>query len=416
VTTPDATGPAITSADGGGILRGVKVVDFTHIFAGPFATQFLGDLGADVVKVERCDGGDAARSYGLEEDGEPFSGPFLALNRNKRSLALDLSTDQGVQVARDLVASADVVVENFREGVMAKWGLDYETLATQRDDLVYCSITGFGRQGELASKAANDLIIQAYSGLLSFTGEPGRPPVRCGTAISDFSAGLVAALGIVAALLERCRTGRGQRVETSLLESQVSMMSYFFAEYWLLGVQPRPLGTANRLGMPNQAFPTADGYVVITAANDRMWQRCCDGVGQPELAFDPRFATLADRYRHRDELVAELSALTRRSTTAEVLAELEARGVSCAPIKTVAEVAVDPQLEQLGAFVNVPTGADGGTARVIGSPLHLSRTPTSIRSGVPAIGEGSREILAEIGYSDERITELVDQGIVAAPP
>lgn len=389
-----------------GILSDIRVIDFTHIFAGPFATQILGDLGADVIKIERIDGGDAARSYGLEEDGNQLSGPFLALNRNKRSVALDLSTDEGRAVAKDLILSADVVVENFRDGVMKRFELDYDSVTGDRPDIIYCRVTGFGHEGPLSTKAANDLIVQAYSGLLSFTGEPERPPVRCGTAISDFSAGLYAALGVLGALLHRSVSGAGQLVQTSLLESQVSMMSYFFSEYWLQGIVPQPMGTSNRLGMPNQAFPTRDGYVVITAANERMWQRCCNGLGDPDLAFDSRFATLADRYRNRSEVEQRLSVLTSTMSTAECVAALEEQGVSCAPINTVADVANDEQLAELGAFADIPAGS-AGKAQVVGNPLHFSQTPWSVSKGAPDVGQHSIEVLRELGYPTTRIDELL---------
>jgi crotonobetainyl-CoA:carnitine CoA-transferase CaiB-like acyl-CoA transferase len=302
-------------------------------------------------------------------------------------------------------------VENFRPGVMEKLGLGYEALAASNPGLVYCAISGFGREGEMATKAANDLIIQAYSGLMSFTGEPGRPPVRAGTALSDFSGGLYAALGIMAALLHRGVSGRGQLVETSLLESQLSLLNYFFADYWLHGIVPVPMGTGNRLGMPNQAFPTMDGYVVITAANDRMYARCCEGLGLPELIEDPRFRTLAGRYANRDELVDLLSASTSSQTTAEVVRVLEARGVSCGPINSVADVAADPRIEGLGIVTEVSVQGRGA-AKVIGSPLHLSETPVTFREPVPMLGGSTAEILGELGYSAEQIAVLRSAGVV----
>jgi len=396
-----------------GVLAGLRVVDFTHIFAGPLATEILGDLGADVIKVERTDGGDAARLYGLT-DPEQLSGAFVALNRNKRALAIDLAQDDGRRIVKELIDGADVVVENFRPGVMEKLGLGYETLAAHNPRLVYCAISGFGREGSLATKAANDLIIQAYSGLMSFTGEPGRPPVRAGTALSDFSGGLYAALGIMAALLHRGVSGRGQLVETSLLESQLSLLNYFFADYWLHGIIPAPMGTGNRLGMPNQAFPTADGYVVITAANDRMYERCCQGLGVPELARDPRFSTLADRYVNRDELVDLLSARTKTQTTAEVVRDLEALGVSCGPINNVAQAASAPAVDALGIVTEVSVqGRDSAT--VIGSPLHLSETPVTFREPVPMLGGSTEAILAELGYSPDQINALTSAGVVHVP-
>ena len=395
----------------GGVLSGIRVVDFTHIFAGPLATEILGDLGADVIKVERVDGGDAARLYGLT-DPTDASGAFVALNRNKRGLAVDLGQEEGRRIVKQLIDGADVVVENFRPGVMEKLGLGYEELAIDNPRLVYCAISGFGREGAMATKAANDLIIQAYSGLMSFTGEPGRPPVRAGTALSDFSGGLYAALGILAALLHRGVSGRGQRVETSLLESQLSLLNYFFADYWLHGIVPMPMGTGNRLGMPNQAFPTADGYVVITAANDRMYARCCEGLGLAELIDDPRFATLADRYANREELVELLSESTRAHTTEEVVLRLEERGVSCGPINTVADVAADPRIEELGIVTEVAVQGRG-EATVIGSPLHLSETPVSFREPVPALGGSTAEILGELGYTVAQIEEFRSNGVVS---
>lgn len=394
------------------ILEGMKVVDFTHIFSGPFASQMLGDLGADVVKIERIDGGDAARYYGLTDPSMKLSGPFVALNRNKRSVAVDLTRSAGREIVMTMIDSADVVIENFRHGVMQRWGMDYAALSIRNPRLVYCCISGFGRVGKLATKGANDLVMQAYGGLLSFTGEPGRPPVRCGTAISDFSAGLNAVLGVLGALLHRERTGLGQQVETSMLESQLAMMCYFFAEYWQQGIVPGPMGTANRLGMPNQAFPTSDGYVAITAANDRMFRRCCEELGVGHLADEERFSTLAHRYENREALVELLSAATSSKTTEECVAALERGGVSCSAIRTVAEAAEDPQLSALGAVATVPTQY-GGTERAVGTPVHWSRTPPTVRRPVPRLGGGTREVLLESGYCEADIERFLEEGLIS---
>lgn len=394
------------------LLEGIRVIDFTHIFSGPLATQILGDMGAEVIKIERPPEGDAARRYGQASDEQSMGGAFLALNRNKRSVAVDLASRQGQELVKRLIRASDVVVQNFRVGLMERWGLDYESLAADQPDLVYCSISGFGHTGPLATKAANDLAIQAYSGLLSFTGEPGGDPVRCGTAIADFSAGIYAALGIVGALAYRARTGAGQHVCTSMLESQVSLQSYFFADYWLKGILPQPLGTANRLGQPNQAFRTRDGWVVITSANEPMWRRCCIALGDESMADDPRFATLADRYQHTGELTVAITELTMNRTTAQCLADLEQQGVSCAPLNTLDEVADDDQLGALGAFVDVDRG-DGGDARVVGTPLHYSKTPLDVRSGVPTPGQHTVEVLTEILGEDE-LSRLRATGVVGA--
>jgi crotonobetainyl-CoA:carnitine CoA-transferase CaiB-like acyl-CoA transferase len=394
------------------MLGNIRVIDFTHIFSGPLATQTLGDMGADVIKIERLGSGDAARNYGQEVGETGMGSSFLALNRNKKSVALDMSTPEGIEVARDLILGADVVVQNFRIGLLERWGLDYETLSVSKPSLIYCSITGFGHIGEMASKAANDIVIQGYSGLMSFTGEPGGGPVRCGTAISDFSAGLYAAVGILGAIAYRERTGLGQHVYTSMLESQVSIMNYFFTDYWLKGIVPKPLGTANRLGIPNQAFPTKDGWVIIASASDSMFQRACEGLGDPELAFDPRFVTLADRYGHTAELVDAVTALTASKTTAECLEGLEKFGVSCASLNTLDQTANDKQLEDLGAFITVPRGDGGPDAKVIATPLHYTRTPVQVYSGVPDLGQDTESVLSEYGFSSERIEALKQKGII----
>ncbi|MDR1212595.1 MAG: CoA transferase [Propionibacteriaceae bacterium] len=393
------------------LLDGVKVIDFTHIFAGPLATQALGDMGADVIKIERLGSGDAARTYGQGVDDDDMGGSFLALNRNKRSVEVDLKQAAGIELVRRLILSADVVVQNFRLGTLAKWGLDYDQMSAVKPELIYCSMTGFGHVGSMATKAANDLAVQAYSSLLSFTGEPGGGPVRCGTAIADFSAGLYATIGILGALIQRQRSGQGQHVHTSMLESQVSIMNYFFADYWLKGIVPKPLGTANRLGIPNQAFPTRDGWVVISNANESMWRRCCVGLGIPEVGDDPRFESLARRYENAEALIATVTAATSAQTTAECLAGLEAEGVSCAPVNSLDQVAGDPQLEAVGAFIEVPRG-DGGQARVVATPVHYSASPLDVRLGVPTLGQHTGEVLRQLGLTDQELADLVAAGAI----
>lgn len=394
-----------------GVLHGIRVLDFTHIFSGPQATQILGDLGAEVLKIERRGTGDPARRYGQGPDDDDLGGSFIALNRNKRSISVDLGSPDGQEIIRRLIERSDVLVQNFKVGQMAKWGLDYERVRELNPRLVYCSISGFGATGPLAGRAANDLVIQAYSGLLSFTGEPGGGPVRVGTAVADLSAGTNAALGVLAALLHRERTGRGQEVTTSMLESLVSMMNYFFVDYWMKGIVPRPLGTANRLGIPNQAFPTSDGWVVISNANEEMWVRCCEALEIPDLARDPRFSSLARRYQHTEELVAAVSEATRRFTTAEAVERLGDAAVSSGPINDLPTVAADPQLAALGTFFEVGVGEDR-RERVVGSPVTLSESPRATTRGVPELGADTDDILAELGYSEEDVRRLRDAGAV----
>jgi crotonobetainyl-CoA:carnitine CoA-transferase CaiB-like acyl-CoA transferase len=379
-------------------------LDFSRLFAGPFTAQLLAEMGADVIKVEDYKKGDVARAYGVG-DGAAESSSFLALNRGKRSVCLDLKTDGGREAAQRLAANADVVIENFRPAVMGRLGLDYETLSGRNPGLIYCSISGFGSRGPLKDKAANDLIIQAYSGLLTVTGEPGGGPVRAGTAIADLSTGIFGALGIVTALHERSVSGLGQHVETTLLGSQMSMMNFVFADYWMNGIVAKPLGTANRLGLPNQAFPTNDGWVVIAATSDEMWRRCCAAIGQSELADDERFNSLPQRYRNRDDLVASVSALTRNLSTKGCLEVLDQYGVSSGPINGIDETAEDAHVKAMGIRSTAQT-IEGKETTVVGNPIMFSRSPGETLSRPPRLGEHTSSVLTEVGYSVEEINEL----------
>jgi crotonobetainyl-CoA:carnitine CoA-transferase CaiB-like acyl-CoA transferase len=387
-----------------GPLHGTLVADFTRLFAGPSCTQILGDLGANVIKVERVDGGDETRYYGVTEEGS--AGPsFLALNRNKSSLALNLSHPAGRDIALRLMDRADVAVHNFRNGVMETLGLDYQTVSKRNPGLVYCAISGFGAVGPLREKAANELIMEAYSGLLSITGEADGPPVRCGTAIADMTTGLYATVGILAALAHRRSGGSGQLVETSLFESQLNLMNYFYVEYWLNGTVMQRMGTANRLGMPNQAFPTKDGWVVLSAVNNKMWTGCCAALGLTNLGRDDRLTSLRGRYLYASEVVAAITAATSQLPTAECIRRLEEAGVVCAPVNTIPDVATDPQLDALGSVVELPI-ADGRQVKLIRSPLHLSASPTSARTAPPELGQDTDEVLATLGLSRAEIEGL----------
>ncbi|TDE03123.1 CaiB/BaiF CoA transferase family protein [Jiangella asiatica] len=395
-----------------GPLHGVTVLDFTRVFAGPFATQMLGDLGADVVKIERVAGGDESRDYGLSDSMPRPGAPFLSHNRNKKSIAIDLKTSDGVAVVRRLVESADVLVHNYRPGVMERLGLDYATLAPLNPRLVYCSISGFGARGPMRTRAANDLSIQAYSGLLSITGQPGGPPARVPTSVCDLTAGMYAVIGIQAALHHRAEHGVGQEVSTSMLEGQLTMLNHFLTDYWMHGRVPEKMGTANALGLPNEAFPTKDGWVCITSANEAMWRRCATALGVGELADDPRFLTLRDRYAHRDELVSLLVEATSTMTTEECLTALEEGGVPCCPVNTIDRIATDPLLDALDATVDMTVEGDR-VVRLVQTPLAFSTTPVSARIPPPRLGEHTDDVLSAAGFSTADIERMRAAGSVA---
>jgi len=409
MTTPQRNGPAILGDDvheapPEGVLTGVRVLDFSRILAGPFAAQILGDLGADVVKIE-VPGGEELRT-----PNGGASASFAAYNRNKRGLVLDLTVSESRLVVERLIQSADVLVHNFRPGVAERIGLGYEEVRAQNPRLVYCSVSGFGSSGPMAASPAVDLIIQAYSGLLSFTGEPGRDPVRVPVSIADLSTGLYAALAILAGLMWRQRTGQGQKVETSLLESVLSLESAYLTRFFASGELPEPMGTQNvGMGLPNQVFAVKDGWVAIAAANDAMWARFCGAIDATDLLEDPRFSTLPDRGRNRPELVARISARLIEFDLADCLTRLRAARVVCSPVQSIDQVAEDPQVRDLGIIQQVSHGDE--TFDVVASPLHLSESPPSIRFGPPTLNHDVDRLLAELGYGADEVALLKDRGV-----
>ncbi|GAA2001254.1 CaiB/BaiF CoA transferase family protein [Microbacterium ulmi] len=395
-----------------GPLAGIVVLDLTRVFSGPFAAQLLGDLGADVIKVERLGRGDESRDYGVDEGEVGPGAPFLAHNRNKRSIAIDAKSTEGRDVIRRLAARADILLHNFRVGVMERLGLSYEELSRENPGLIYASISGFGSKGRMARRAANDLSIQSFSGLLAITGEADGGPVRNPSSVADLTAGMYATVGVLAALHHRDVTGRGQQVATSMLGGQLNYINHFLTDYWLTGRLPGRWGTANRLGLPNEAFPTSDGWVCITSANDDMWHRCAAGLGIPEAGTDPRFATLKDRYANRTDLVELLRSTTVRFTSAEVLERMEKAGVPCVPVNDIPDIASDPILEEIDAYVDMP--APGGrVARLIQTPLEFSDTPVTARLAPPALAAHTDAVLAEAGYDEQAVQELRAVGAIA---
>ncbi len=394
-----------------GPLLGLKVIELAHIMAGPVCGQLLADMGADVIKVEKVPGGDdTRRMVPPEVDGE--SAAFMILNRNKRGTAINLKSEDGRSVLRRLLATADVVIENYRVGTMEALGLGYETLRQQNPALIYCQITGFGRTGPYADRPGFDLIAQGMSGLMSVTGEgAGRPPIKAGVPVGDISAGMLAAMGVLAAYIHRLKTGEGQLVDTSLLEGSIINTAWVSAIFLATGVSPQAIGSAHPMAAPYQAMPTANGWINIGAANQANWLRLVEIIEMPDLAQDERFVDNALRMQNLPALVEILSERLRQHNTADWLRQLEAAGVPASPVLSIGEMLSDPQVIARDMVVEVEHSRLGPT-RTLGSPVKFSATPTHISRGAPQLGEHTREILGEYGYSDSEIEALVAAGDV----
>ncbi len=403
-------------------LAHIRVLDMSRVLAGPWAAQTLADLGAEVVKVERPGAGDDTRQWGPPflpgPDGEATaeSAYFLAANRGKKSITLDISGDRGREVARALAARSDVLIENFKVGGLARRGLDYESLRPLNPGLVYCSITGFGQTGPYAARGGYDFMIQAMGGLMSLTGErddrPGGGPQKAGLAVSDLFCGMYATVAILAALAHRDRTGEGQHIDLALLDSTVAMLSTMASNYFATGAAPGRMGNAHPNVAPYQLYPTADGHIVVAVGNDGQFARLCAAVGRPELADDPRFAGNAARLAHRDALNAALEAALAARPGADWLALLAERGVPAAPVNDVAQAFADPQVRHRGVKVELPH-ASGAAAAHAGSPLRLSRTPVRYTASAPTLGQHTDEVLREVlGLPPGEIAALRAAGAV----
>jgi crotonobetainyl-CoA:carnitine CoA-transferase CaiB-like acyl-CoA transferase len=402
-----------------GALAGLKVLDLSRVLAGPWASQLLGDLGADVIKVEKPDadgkGGDDTRGWGppwlADGKGKPTTDAayFLCTNRNKRSLTVDITQAAGQQIVRELAAQSDVVLENFKVGGLAAYGLDYAGLSALNPRLVYCSITGFGQDGPYAARAGYDFLIQGMGGLMSVTGraegEEGAGPQKVGVALTDILTGLYATIAIQAALAHREKSGRGQHIDLALLDVQVACLANQAMNYLVSGQAPRRMGNGHPNIVPYQDFPTADGDMILAIGNDSQFARFCDIAGHAEWSGDARFASNAARVKHRAELLPLLRQATVMKTTAEWIALLENAAVPCGPINDLAAVFADPQVVHRSLRLDLPHAA-GGSAPQVANPIRFSATPVEYRHAPPLLGHDTEAILGELGRSAEDIAAL----------
>ena len=404
-----------------GALSGVRVLDLSRVLAGPWCTQTLADLGADVIKVERPGAGDDTRGWGppflKDEAGHDTAEAayYLGANRNKRSITIDLSQPEGAALVRRMAGQCDVVVENFKVGDMARRGLGAERLLALNPRLVYCSITGFGQTGPYQDRAGYDYAIQGMGGLMSVTGErddrPGGGPQKVGVAVADLFTGMYATVAILAALRHRDATGEGQVIDMALLDTQVAMLANLGANYLVTGQAPRRAGNAHQNIVPYQVFEVADGHLILAVGNDGQYRKFCDVAGRPDLATDARFATNANRVRHRETLVPMLAELMRQRPKADWLAALEAAKVPCGPINDLAEVFADPQVQARGMRSQVAHPL-AGELHLVASPMKLSRTPATTRQPPPLLGQHTDEVLAAFGLAPEERQALREQGVI----
>ncbi|WP_319532469.1 CaiB/BaiF CoA-transferase family protein [uncultured Cohaesibacter sp.] len=413
-----------TDTASGGALSNIRVLDLSRILAGPWASQILGDLGADVIKIERPTGGDDTRGWGppylkgVEGSETTDAAYFACANRNKRSLAIDITSKEGQALIHQLVARSDVVLENFKVGGLAKYGLDYNSLKAIKPDIVYCSITGFGQTGPDASKAGYDFMIQAMGGLMSVTGQPqgtpGGGPVKVGVALVDIMTGLYATIGILAALAHRRETGEGQYIDMALLDVQVAALANQATNYLVSGKAPTQMGNNHPNLMPYSAFPSSDGHFIIAIGNDSQFARFCSLSGLDALIADERFATNRARVKNREALAAKIAAVTVDRSARDWLSLLNDAGIPCGPINTIDQVFAEPQVIHRGMQIALQR-EDGTQVPGVANPICMSQTPATYNAPPPKLGEHSIAILAgELGLSDKDIKRLITDGVVGA--
>lgn len=389
-------------------LEGIKVLDLTRVLAGPFCSMMLGDMGADIIKVEPSGVGDEARHF-----GPPFlngeSTYFLSLNRNKRGMTLNLKSPEGCEVLRKLIARSDVLLENFRPNVLNRLGFSYDVVRSIRPDIIYCSISGFGLTGPMALRPAYDQVLQGESGVMSVTGPEDGAPHKVGVPIADLTAGMLAAYAVVNALFHRERTGEGQRLDTSLLDGQVSLLTYQASSFFATGKVPKRMGNRHPTIAPYETFPTADGFVNVAVGNDALWAKFCQAVGLTAYQDDPRFRTNADRVRNRTDLIPVIEKRLSTLSTEELLKVLDEAGIPCGVIATIDQVFENPQVKHLGLRRKVQH-PKAGEISLTAPPYRMDKTPPEIRRAPPFLGQHTEEVLSDLGYSREEIAELTRRG------
>lgn len=392
-----------------GPLKGLKVIELAHIMAGPVCGMMLADMGADVIKVEKTPGGDDTRRM-TPPDIEGEAAAYMILNRNKRAVTINLKTEEGKAALREMLRTADVVIENYRLGTLEKLGLGYEDLKKLNPGLIYCQITGFGNTGPYKDRAGFDLIAQGMAGLMSLTGEgPGRPPVKVGVPVGDVSAGVLLAMGVLAAYINRQKTGLGQKVDTSLLEASMIFTYWPAAIYLATGVSPGPMGSAHPISAPYQAFQTKDGWINVGAANQATWVALTEAIGHPELQQDSRFEVNKGRRTHLEELVEVLTPIFLERTTDEWLQRLDAAGCPAGPVLNVGQMLNDPQVLHRKMVVEVDHPRIG-KVKTLGFPVKFSDTPAAIQTAAPILGQHTREVLHEYGFTDADIDRMIAAG------
>jgi crotonobetainyl-CoA:carnitine CoA-transferase CaiB-like acyl-CoA transferase len=391
-------------------LQGMKVIDLTQVLAGPYCTMVLGDLGADVIKVEKYPNGDDSRTMGPYVEEESYS--FMMANRNKRGIRLNIKEEAGLRILRELVQTADVFIENFRPGITKKLGIDYNTLRTINPGLIYCSISGYGQTGPYSQKGGYDIMAQGLSGLMSMTGERNGRPVKNGIAIHDIAAGVTAIYSILAAYIHKQKTGEGQYIDLSLVDAGLAWTVWESAAYFAAGEVPKPNGSAHRVSAPYQGFPTKNGHILVGAGNQKLWEKFCrEVIEKEELIADPRFLTNSDRIAHLDELEQIIQDILVQEDTQYWLDRLDQAGVPSSPIYQYNETLNDPHIRARDMVIEYEHPL-AGSIKSLGFPAKFSKTPGQIKRPAPYLGQHTKEVLQELEYSEEQIRSLEEKGII----